>query len=157
MKTFVFTPPHETGIIVVHIVLCAGSHDTRLGRESSWRKAPFGTHFFRPLMVKWAFGALTGRAAFLFRRKSKSLFRPAPWPHAAAGPSSLAAMAATPAPSSRLPQWRPARLRAAWTGRAASVRVASQRFPRARASGRPVSGGEFQTGFQRHKGVRHLS
>jgi hypothetical protein len=35
MKTFVFTPPDETGIIVAHIVSFAGSHDTRLERESS--------------------------------------------------------------------------------------------------------------------------
>src|SRR5712691_8959918 len=46
-------------------------------------------------------------------RKSKNLFRPAPKPNAA-------------------------RRSAAWTGRADSVRVTSQRFPRARASGRPV-------------------
>ena len=47
MKTCVFTPPHETGIVVAHIVPYAGSHDTRLGRESSWLKAPSGTHFFQ--------------------------------------------------------------------------------------------------------------
>ena len=47
MKTFVFTPPDETGILVAHIVPYAGSHDTRLGRESSWPKAPCGTHFFQ--------------------------------------------------------------------------------------------------------------
>jgi hypothetical protein len=35
MQTCVFTPPDETGIIVAHIVPYAGSHDTRLGRESS--------------------------------------------------------------------------------------------------------------------------
>ena len=46
MKTYVFTPPDETGILVA-IVLYAGSHDTRLGRESSWPKAPSGTHFFQ--------------------------------------------------------------------------------------------------------------
>jgi hypothetical protein len=42
MKTLVFTPPDETGIRVTHIVPNAGSHDTRLGRESSWPTAPFG-------------------------------------------------------------------------------------------------------------------
>ena len=47
MKTCIFTPPHETGIIAAHIVPYARSHDTRLGRESSWRKAPSGTHFFQ--------------------------------------------------------------------------------------------------------------
>ena len=67
MKTFVFTPPDETGILVAHIIPYAGSHDTRLGRESSWPKAPYGTRFFRPLLVKGVFCALTGRAAFLFR------------------------------------------------------------------------------------------
>ena len=46
MKTCVFTPPHETGILVAHIIPYAGSHDTRLGRESSWPLAPSGTHFF---------------------------------------------------------------------------------------------------------------
>jgi hypothetical protein len=35
MKTCVFTPPHETNILVAHIILYAGSHDTRLGHESS--------------------------------------------------------------------------------------------------------------------------
>src|SRR5215510_3676209 len=69
MKTCVFTPPHETGILVAHIIPYAGSHDTRLGRESSWPLAPSGTHsFFRPLRVKGLFCARTGRAAFLFRR-----------------------------------------------------------------------------------------
>ena len=47
MKPFVFTPPDETGILVAHIIPYAGSHDTRLGRESSWPKAPYGTHFFQ--------------------------------------------------------------------------------------------------------------
>jgi hypothetical protein len=47
MKTCVFTPPHETGILVAHIVPYAGSHDTRLGRESSWPQAPSGTRFFQ--------------------------------------------------------------------------------------------------------------
>src|SRR5215472_16359349 len=69
MKTCVFTPTHETGILVAHIIPYAGSHDTRLGRESSWPLAPSGTHiFFRPLRVKGLFCARTGRAAFLFRR-----------------------------------------------------------------------------------------
>ena len=67
MMTCVFTPSHETGILMADIILDAGSHDTRLGRESSWPQAPSGTHFFRPLMVKGIFCALTGRAAFLFR------------------------------------------------------------------------------------------
>ena len=35
MKMFVFTPPDETGRIVTHIVPNSGSHDTRLGCESS--------------------------------------------------------------------------------------------------------------------------
>jgi len=35
MKTCVFTPPYETDIIVAHIVPYVGSHDPRLGRESS--------------------------------------------------------------------------------------------------------------------------
>ena len=47
MKMFIFTPPDETGILVAHIIPYAGSHDTRLGRESSWPKAPCGTHFFQ--------------------------------------------------------------------------------------------------------------
>jgi hypothetical protein len=36
MMTYVFTPSHETGILMADIILDAGSHDTRLGRESSW-------------------------------------------------------------------------------------------------------------------------
>jgi hypothetical protein len=71
MRTCVFTPPHETGILVAHIVPDTGSHDTRLGRESSWPKVLFGIHFYRPLMVKGAFCALIGKAAFLFRGKFK--------------------------------------------------------------------------------------
>jgi hypothetical protein len=46
MKTCVFTPAHETGILVADIIPYAGSHDTRLGRESSWPQVPSGTHFF---------------------------------------------------------------------------------------------------------------
>ena len=29
-----------------------GSHDTRVGRESAWPRAPSGTHGCRPLTVK---------------------------------------------------------------------------------------------------------
>src|SRR5215813_3065552 len=69
MKTCVFTPTHETGILMADIIPYAGNHDTRLGRESSWPLVPAGTHvFFRPLGVKGFFCARTGRAAFLFRR-----------------------------------------------------------------------------------------
>ena len=89
MKMFVFTPPDETGILVAHVIPYAGSHDTRLGRESSWPKARCGTHFFRPLLVKGVFCALTGRAVFVFRGKNKSPTRPRRLrcpPHAAAAP-----------------------------------------------------------------------
>src|SRR5215510_8841379 len=69
MKTCVFTPTHETGILMADIIPYAGSHDTRLGRESLWLLAPAGTPcFLRPLRVKGLFCALAGRAAFLFRR-----------------------------------------------------------------------------------------
>jgi hypothetical protein len=54
MKTCVFTPPHEPGILVTHIIPYAGSHDTRLGRESSWPRRHPGPIFFRLLMVKRA-------------------------------------------------------------------------------------------------------
>jgi hypothetical protein len=47
MQAFAFTPPYETGIIVAHIVPYAGSHDTRLGRESSWPQVLSGIHFFQ--------------------------------------------------------------------------------------------------------------
>jgi len=47
MKTYVFTPPYETGVLVAHIIPYTGRHETRLGRESSWPKAPSGTHFFQ--------------------------------------------------------------------------------------------------------------
>jgi hypothetical protein len=71
MKTCVFTPTHETGILMADSIPYAGSHDTRLGRESSWPLASAGTHVFsRPLRVKGFFCALAGRAAFLFRRNS---------------------------------------------------------------------------------------
>jgi hypothetical protein len=56
MKTCVFTPPHETGILVAHSIPYAGSRDTRLGRESSWPLAPSGTYFFQ---------AAEGQGAFL--------------------------------------------------------------------------------------------
>jgi hypothetical protein len=46
MKTCVFTPTHETGLLMADIIPYAGSHDTRLGRESSWPLAPAGTHVF---------------------------------------------------------------------------------------------------------------
>src|SRR4029434_1464481 len=36
----------RTGILVAYIIPYAGSDDTRLGRESSWPKAPSGTHCF---------------------------------------------------------------------------------------------------------------
>ena len=52
---------------MTHIIPYAGSHDTRLGRESSWPQVPPGPIFCRPLMVKGVFCALTGREAFLFR------------------------------------------------------------------------------------------
>jgi hypothetical protein len=69
MKTCVFTPTHETGILMADILPYAGSHDTRLGRESSWPLAASRDPcFFRPLRVKGFFCARTGRAAFLFRR-----------------------------------------------------------------------------------------
>ena len=55
MKTGVFTPPYETGIIVAHIVPYAGSHDTRLGRESSWPQVLSGIHFFQAADVKGGF------------------------------------------------------------------------------------------------------
>jgi hypothetical protein len=44
MKTCVFTPSHETGILMADIIPYAGSHDTRLGRESLWPQVPSGTH-----------------------------------------------------------------------------------------------------------------
>ena len=47
MKTCVFTPAHETGILRAHSIPYASSHDTRLGRESSRPKAPSGVHFFQ--------------------------------------------------------------------------------------------------------------
>ncbi len=37
--TCVFTPSRETGILVADIIPYAGSHDSRVGRESSWRQA----------------------------------------------------------------------------------------------------------------------
>ena len=55
MKTHVFTPSHETGILVAHILLYAGSDDTRLcAKARSQRRYP-GAIFFRPLMVKGVF------------------------------------------------------------------------------------------------------
>src|SRR5215510_734549 len=40
MKTCVFTPTHETGILMADIIPHARSRDTPLGRESAWRHAP---------------------------------------------------------------------------------------------------------------------
>jgi len=45
MKTCVFTPPHETGILVAYIIPYAGSHDIRLGRDSSGPQVPSGSFF----------------------------------------------------------------------------------------------------------------
>jgi len=47
MKTCVFTSSYETGILVAYIIPYAGSHDTRLGRESSWSPGPSETHVFQ--------------------------------------------------------------------------------------------------------------
>src|SRR5215471_17499906 len=55
MKAFSFTSPYEIGILVAGIVPYVCSHDTRLGRESSWLEGASGSHFFMPLMVKGAF------------------------------------------------------------------------------------------------------
>ena len=72
MKTFVFTPPDETGRIVTSVIPNAGSRDTRLGCESSRRKAPSGTISFQAALgVRGLVCAQTGRAAFLFRGKNK--------------------------------------------------------------------------------------
>jgi hypothetical protein len=46
-KTCVFTPSHETSIRMAYILPYAGSHDTRLGRESSWPQVPWGPHVFQ--------------------------------------------------------------------------------------------------------------
>ena len=70
MKTCVFTPPHETGILVPHILPDARSRDTHLGRESSGPQAPSESIVCTPLMVKGLLCALTGRAAFLWQRYS---------------------------------------------------------------------------------------
>src|SRR4030095_13101008 len=67
MKTCFFTLSHKTGILMADIIPYAGSHDTRLGRESSWPQAPSGIHFFQ---------AADGQGAFLRRdRSSGVLFR----------------------------------------------------------------------------------
>ena len=72
MKTYVFTPTHETGILVADIIPYADSHDTRLGRESSWPPAPSGTHFFQAAEGQGVSVPWTGRAAFLFRGNVKT-------------------------------------------------------------------------------------
>jgi hypothetical protein len=51
MKAFACIPSYATGIIVAHMVPYARSHDTRLGRESTWPEVLSGSHFFRLLMV----------------------------------------------------------------------------------------------------------
>src|SRR5436309_2093392 len=56
MKTCAFTPSHETGILVAHILPYAGSHDTRMGRERSGPQVPPGIHVFQ---------AADGQGAFL--------------------------------------------------------------------------------------------
>jgi hypothetical protein len=68
MKTCVFPPLYETGILVLHIPPDARSRDTCLGRENSGPQEPSGSIVFRPLRVKGLFCALTGRAAFLLHR-----------------------------------------------------------------------------------------
>ena len=51
------------------------------GAKARGRRRHSGSIFFRPLMVKGDFCALTGRAAFLFRGKFKRPFPPAACPH----------------------------------------------------------------------------
>ena len=48
--------------LVADIIPDAGSHDTRVGRDSAWPQAPSGTHGCRPLTVKGLECALTGSA-----------------------------------------------------------------------------------------------
>src|SRR4029453_17062639 len=90
MMTGVFTPSHETGILVADFLPYAGSHDTRLGRESSWPQAPSGIHFFQAADGQGVSLRLTGRAAFLFRGKFKRPFPPAACTHPV--PCSLATL-----------------------------------------------------------------
>jgi hypothetical protein len=68
MKTCVFTPPHETGILVAHIIPYAVAMTLAWGAKVRGRWRHLGAIFFRPLRVKGLFCARTGRAAFLFRR-----------------------------------------------------------------------------------------
>src|SRR5262249_36732720 len=71
----VFTPIACNRYTHGHIIPYADSHDTRLGRESSWPQVPSGLHLFRLLMVKGPFCALTGRAAFVFRGNVTFVYR----------------------------------------------------------------------------------
>jgi hypothetical protein len=102
MKTLIFTPPDETGIMTAHTVPYAGNHDTRLGCA----KACEGRRHSGALSFRAALGgngfvcARASRAAVYFIGKFKRLFRPPSRSHApAGGHTSLAAMAAAPARS----------------------------------------------------------
>ena len=55
MKTCVFTLPHAIGLLVADRIPYTGSHDTRVGRDSSWPQVPSGIHGFWPLRVMGGF------------------------------------------------------------------------------------------------------
>ena len=67
MKTCVFTPSHETGILMTTSSCTPAVMTLAWGAKARDRRCYRGPIFFRPLMVKGSFCALTGRAAFLFR------------------------------------------------------------------------------------------
>ena len=62
MKAFACIPSYATGIIVAHMVPYARSHDTRLGRESTWPEVLSGSHFLLepPATLPRSEGAVRG-------------------------------------------------------------------------------------------------
>src|SRR4030095_8765055 len=65
MKTCFFTLSHKTGILMADIIPYAGSHDTRLGHESSWPQVPSGTHVLQ---------AAEGQGGFLRPERQSGVF-----------------------------------------------------------------------------------
>jgi hypothetical protein len=66
---WLYTPPDENGTIELTLLSVAGQHATRMGRESACRYGPPGPIFLQAAEGQGQLRALTGPAAFFFRRR----------------------------------------------------------------------------------------
>src|SRR4029450_10760363 len=80
MKTFVFTPPDETGIIWLTSSRTPEAMTLAWGAKARDRRRHLGPIFVRALVAERPFCPPLGRAAFLFRGKYKAPFPVAPPP-----------------------------------------------------------------------------